>query len=169
MPACTSQALLISPHSFSLRRAAARRPKELNCPFVTSGTVTSPGTKPLPLPRVPIVPGCLLWVHLLWGSWWLVALGIVLLPSILGRAPNKAQQCVCAPAPRVSRDKTKEDAEAVAYLAFPSWYHSLREGGAVSVQVQLPASCTPPATRDGGMLSQPTALCSVCNIYSHVM
>lgn len=140
------------------------RPKELNCPFVASGTVTSPGTNPLPLSRVPIVPGCLLWVHLLWDSWWLVALSIVLLPSILGRAPNKAQQCLCAPASQMRRDQIKEGAEALAYLAFPSWYHNLREEGAVSVQgIQLLASYTAPATGDKVMLSQPTALCSVCN------
>lgn len=34
--------------------------------------------------------------------------------------------------------------------------------------IQLPASCTAPATREKVMLSQPTALCSVCNTHSHV-
>lgn len=75
----------------------------------------------------------------------------------------------CTPASRMGRDKIKEVAEAVACLAFPWWYRNPREESAVSVQgVQLPASCTPPATRDKVMLSQATALCSVCNIYSHV-
>lgn len=75
----------------------------------------------------------------------------------------------CTPASRMGRDKIKEVAEAVACLAFPWWYRNPREESTVSVQgVQLPASCTPPATRDKVMLSQATALCSVCNIYSHV-